>query len=353
MLARGQGPVDQCEKLVQVNDAVALDVSLLQHLLGLLLRQLRPEPRQHLAQVGRIDEPRLVHVEGVEGLPQLVLQLLVRHHHAVRVRVPVRVELAARERRQRAHGVGCGHHDAELLERDVARLEEVEAAQHLTELRLRHHHAERGHAVGEVVEGDALCAVAVEQLEALAELRLPCLVRLHARQPALRLVAALAVQLRPVADGAHAAERRQRVHRRHQLPRPQLTQPPLHLRHRGRRELSRQEPPHPRVLLHRRDRNPLLGLELEHGCHQVTCLRGNVRPVWRRKLEFADLRDHDDAVLAGVDLGLLEGKEPAQQHVQQHPRAPHVHRRAVRPPLVHFRRHKVGRPAPRHDAGPP
>ena len=39
----------------------------------------------------------------------------------------------------------------------------------------------------------------------------------------------------------------------------------------------------------------------------------------------------------------VEGKRAADEHVEQHAAAPHVHRLAVRLPLDHFRAHEVRR----------
>mmetsp|Transcript_13555 Transcript_13555/g.27076 ORF Transcript_13555/g.27076 Transcript_13555/m.27076 type:complete len:211 (+) Transcript_13555:267-899(+) len=68
--ARHEGP-----ELVEVDDAVALQVGRPHHRRRLLFRQLHPEPLQHLAHVGRVDEPRPVHVQRIKRRPQLLRQI--------------------------------------------------------------------------------------------------------------------------------------------------------------------------------------------------------------------------------------------------------------------------------------
>mmetsp|Transcript_5610 Transcript_5610/g.13110 ORF Transcript_5610/g.13110 Transcript_5610/m.13110 type:complete len:402 (+) Transcript_5610:39-1244(+) len=376
--ARGgadQGPAHERRKLLEVDDAVALDVAGLEHRGRLLLRQPHPEAPQHLAHVGGVDEARAVHVQGLERVPKLLLELLldavaavgargVGRARTVRVR-QVLAELAARGERGDRGRVERGlpralagvraHHDAERLKRERADLVEVEPRQHRLHLAPRHLHPQRRRRLREILHRDAPGLVAVEQVKPRAQLLLALRVASHRGQPALGVVFHVLVHGGPVAvRGAHAAERREREHSAHQRRRAQLLKARLHLRHRRRGQVASAQPLQPLVLEHLLDRDALPRLDLQHARDQVPRVLGDVVPVRRREVQVpvVDLRHHHDPLARHRRLRLLERQEPAQQHVQHHPRAPHVHLVAIRLAFKDFGRDKVGGAAARVDAGP-
>lgn len=126
-----------------VDLAISVNVSLSDHLVHLLIRQLLPEVRHHVTQLGGRDETVSVLVEDAEGLTDLLLG--VRLLHLPR------------------------HHGQELGEVDGAVSVGVNLVDHVLQLGLRGVLPERAHDGAQLLGGDGPISVLVEKGECLLE----------------------------------------------------------------------------------------------------------------------------------------------------------------------------------------
>merc|ERR1719343_1479665 len=132
------------DELLIVDLAVPIDVCFPNHLIYLLVRELLPEIRHHVAELGRADEAVAVAIEDLEGLDQLLLRVCVLH--------------LPRHQRQ------------ELWEVDRAVAVSVDFVDHVLELSLCGILPQRPHDGAELLGGDGSIAVLVEEGESLLEL---------------------------------------------------------------------------------------------------------------------------------------------------------------------------------------
>uniref|UniRef100_A0A8R7QCM5 Uncharacterized protein n=1 Tax=Triticum urartu TaxID=4572 RepID=A0A8R7QCM5_TRIUA len=148
LLLVGVGEHHHPDELVEVDEAVAVEVGLLDHPVHLLVGELLAEADHDVAQLGLGDVAVVVLVEHPEGLPELLLGV-----GGVRV------------------GVGlAGHERQELGELDGAVAVGVHVAHHVPQLLGRRGLAQGADDRGQLLRRDAAVAVLVEEGEGLPEL---------------------------------------------------------------------------------------------------------------------------------------------------------------------------------------